>query len=759
MSVWFGRGFLFNSSLLETLIFAAKVYTDFKPLSEDLASTLERLIPLSEEIESFQGKLDFAYGDLKELVDTLFRAREVVNTCIEGVSWFQKPILTREIQRIINDMLKFSQTKLQFLQFRTLDDGGLCKRIDGFSVPVYTDLCSVPLPDKDLLGFDYPLMELKKKLLDDSVGSLVVCAPTGCGKTTLVAQLCHDQEIKGVFKHIFYWVTSRTPNLRVMVQHLLLHNGFKDLTFSNDSQAANCLRKLLEELKGNGGILLVFDDVFAGAESLLKTFQINLQDYKILVTSQFEFPSFGPTYHLKPLAHQDAKNLLIQLASPLPHHTNPYEFEDLLQKVLVSDSSSFGVSLKGRGLHLWKDQVESWSEGKTILERLQPSFDALKPHLKECFMDMGSFLEDQKICASVIIDLWVELYGTSSSSSIVYMKYLNDLASQNLLKLIPLGKNEQEDGFYNGILVTQHDVLRELAIHQSRLESILETKRLHLKIIKNIFPDWYSNLRQPINARLLSISTDDLFSSSWVEMDCPNVEALILNLSSSDYALPSIIAGMKKLKVLTITNHGVSLAKITNFACLGSLPNLKRIRLEKASVTLLDLPQLRLGSLQKISFVMCSFHEVFYECVDIDISKALPSLQEIEIDYCYDLDEVPYWVSQVVSLKKLSVTNCYKLSRLPNDIDNLSKLEVLRLASCFNLCELPETTSELRNLRFLDISDCTGLRKLPLEIGKLQKKLKKISMRKCWRCELPGSVVNLENLEVICSAVPNNYVA
>ena len=250
--------------------------------------------------------------------------------------------------------------------------------------------------------------------------------------------------------------------------------------------------------------------------------------------------------------------------------------------------------------------------------------------------------------------------------------------------------------------------------------------------------------------------TDDLFSSSWVEMDCPNVEALILNLSSSDYALPSFIAGMKKLKVLTITNHGVSLAKITNFSCLGSLPNLKRIRFEKASVTLLDLAQLRLDSLQKISFVMCSFGEVFYECVDIDISKALPSLQEIEIDYCYDLDEVPYWVSQVVSLKKLNVTNCYKLSRLPNDIDNLSKLEVLRLASCFNLCELPETTSELRNLRFLDVSDCTGLRKLPLEIGKLQKKLKKISMRKCWRCELPGSVVNLENLEVICSAVPNN---
>jgi len=103
-----------------------------------------------------------------------------------------------------------------------------------------------------------------------------------------------------------------------------------------------------------------------------------------------------------------------------------------------------GVSLKGRSLNTWKGQVESWSEGEkilgkpypTVLECLQPSFDALDPNLKECFLDMGSFLEDQKIRASVIIDMWVELYG--KGSSILYM-YLEDLASQNLLKLVPLG--------------------------------------------------------------------------------------------------------------------------------------------------------------------------------------------------------------------------------------------------------------------------------------------------------------------------------
>ncbi|XP_020871494.1 probable disease resistance protein At5g66900 [Arabidopsis lyrata subsp. lyrata] len=211
----------------------------------------------------------------------------------------------------------------------------------------------------------------------------------------------------------------------------------------------------------------------------------------------------------------------------------------------------------------------------------------------------------------------------------------------------------------------------------------------------------------------------------WKWIYCPNVEALVLNVSSSDYALPSFIAGMKKLKVLTITNHGFVPTRLSNFSCLSSLPNLKRIRLEKVSVTLLDIPRLQLGSLKKLSSLMCSFGEVFYGTEEIDVAKALSSLQEIDIDYCYDLLELPYWVSEVVSLKTLSITNCDKLSILPEALGNLSKLEMLRSCSCNNLTELPQ------------------------EIGKLEK-LKMIWMRNYTGCKLPDSVTNLENLEVKC---------
>ncbi|CAH8357546.1 unnamed protein product [Eruca vesicaria subsp. sativa] len=781
----------FVSEALKLAIAEAKKYKSYKPLSKDLVSTMKRLLPLTQKIDSMRNELDHNAVELEELRDTIQQARLLIHK-FPSVRFYNKPKYARKIEKINKAMAKFCGIDLQLLQYRdqlglsvvvgNIDDkvDGLSKRIDSLSVvpvpvPVFMDhLCSVPKLDKAPVGLDWPLMDLKKKLLDNNNNnnnnnpllSLVVSAPPGCGKTTLVTHLCNNVQVKGHFKHILFNVVSSTPNFRTIVQNLLQHNGYAPQIFENDTQATVALRRLLEKLIEDGPILMVLDDVWLGADSFLQKFLITLPDYKILVTSRSEFPSFGSTYYLKPLEGENARALLIQWASQ-PYNVSPADYEHLLQKILKRCNGFpivievVGSSLKGRSLTVWKGQVANWSEGKTILDSpsqpnvlqcLEPSFIALDPDLKKCFLDMGSFLEDQKIRASVIIDMWMELYGISST--VVCMKYLEDLASQNLLKLVPLG-NEQEDGFYSEYLVTQHDILRELAIHQSGLEEdFSERKRLNLEIRGDTFPAWCLNQMEPImiNASLLSISTDDLFTSNWVEMDCPNVEALILNISSPNFSLPNFIAGMRKLKVLIITNNGSYPARLSNFSCLiSSLPNLKRIRLEKVSVALLDILQLQLSSLKKLSLVMCSsFGEVFYDTEEEkDVSKALPSLQEIDIDYCYDLDELPYWVCEVVSLKTLSITNCNKLSALPEAIGNLSRLQVLRLSSCINLSELPETVERLSNLEFLDISHCLGLRKLPLGTGKLQK-LKKMSMMKCWRCELPDSVRDLEDLEVKC---------
>ena len=207
---------------------------------------------------------------------------------------------------------------------------------------------------------------------------------------------------------------------------------------------------------------------------------------------------------------------------------------------------------------------------------------------------------------------------------------------------------------------------------------------------------------------------------------------------------------MDELKVLIITNCGFFPAELRNFQQLGSLPNLKRIRLEKVSIPSLCKNPVLLRSLEKISLFMCNIGHTFGNF--IQVSDALPNLMEINIDYCNDLVELPAGLCEVILLKTLSITNCHKLSVLPKGIEMLVNLEVLRLRSCTDLSELPDSIRGLHKLRILDISDCLSIRNLPKHIGELCN-LEEIHMNGCLRLrnELPQSTTNLEQLKlVIC---------
>ena len=130
---------------------------------------------------------------------------------------------------------------------------------------------------------------------------------------------------------------------------------------------------------------------------------------------------------------------------------------------------------------------------------------------------------------------------------------------------------------------------------------------------------------------------------------------------------------MDKLKVLIVTDYGFFHAEISNFQLLGYLPNLKRIRLEKVSISSLCKTLVPLKSLKKISLFMCNIGKAFENCT------------EISIDYCNDLVELPVELCDIAHLKKLCITNCHKLSTLPEGTGKLVNLEMLRLRSCTDL--------------------------------------------------------------------------
>ncbi|KAG2724548.1 hypothetical protein I3760_01G023000 [Carya illinoinensis] len=628
--------------------------------------------------------------------------------------------------------------------------------------------CVVPRLRDFVIGLDVPLEELKMQLLKVEVSMLVLTAPGGCGKTTLVKMLGHDDQIKGIFKeNIFFVPVSKTPNLKVIIQKLLGKDD-QSPAFQSDEDAIDQLEQMLL-LKQSKPILLILDDVWSGSESLLEKFMLCLPNYKILVTSRTAFPRFSFTYKLKPLNGDDAMELFRHSAGLQDGSSSYIRDGEMVKKIVISCGGFplalkvVGKSLRGKSAATWQVRVAKLSRGSSILdtdidsdllECLQSSleFKGNEIILREWFMDLGSFPEDQKIPVAALIDMWSEQYELVEDG-IHVIANLHEIDMRNLANLVVTRQDASLVGSYcSEDFVLQHDLLRELAIHQCSQEPIEQRKRLIIDISGNNFPKWWMEQRlQPIKAQLLSISTDETFSSSWCNLLPAEVEVLVLNFQTKNYCLPGFVEKMDKLKALIVTNYGFFPAELGNIQLLGFLPNLKRIRLQKVSIPSIFTTPPPLRNLVKISLIMCNIGQNFRNC-GIEISHAWSNLMEIIIDYCNDLLEFPTWLCYIVSLKKISITNCHKLVSLPIEIRELTSLEVLRLSSCTNLSELPESVTSLQNLRNLDISDCLSISKLPKHIGKLRN-LEEIHMTGCLRLRnpLPPSTMDLEKLKrVVC---------
>ncbi|KAG6768056.1 hypothetical protein POTOM_026953 [Populus tomentosa] len=675
----------------------------FKTKLKQIQETLESNSPILNEIKQLDERLDRRNEQIEKIMEVIRNGETLVLECskIRWYHFWRRPKYTDKLIELERSINQFFQTVMP---------------------------AQIARGNREIL-VEVAMGELKMKLFKDGVSIVVLSAPPGCGKTTLARLLCHDKEVEEKFKdNIFYVTVSKNTNMEGIVRALFHHKGQKPPSdFRSDEDVVYRLEQFLNSM-GPSPILLVLDDVWPESESFLEKFMFQIKDYKILVTSRSVFRRFGSTYELKPLKYEDSLTLFRSSAF-LPHQSQDIPDNNVVSKI-VKGCKGFplalkvvGRSLRGEPEEIWKTRAMELSKVGSIFEysdlrnSLQKSLDALdnKVILKECFIDLCSFPEDQRIPVNALVDM--------------------NVAS----------------GCYNQQFAMQHDLLRELAICQSDSESIERRKRLILEISANNVPAWWMEQKQPtISCRLLSISTDEKFSSSWCFIQAPEVEVLVLNVRSKNHTLPEFIKKMEKLKVLMVKNYGFFPTELHNFLLLGSATNLKRIRLEHVSIPPFAFTSVKLEILQKLTLYMCNISQAFSTST-ILLSEALPNIMEINIEYSNDLIQLPVGICLLTKLKKLSIINCHKLVALPKEIGKLVNLEDLRLGSCIELLELPNTIGGLCNLSVLDISECLEIERLPEEIGELQN-LRQLLMMGCSsNCELPQSIVNLEHLEeVVC---------
>lgn len=142
---------------------------------------------------------------------------------------------------------------------------------------------------------------------------------------------------------------------------------------------------------------------------------------------------------------------------------------------------------------------------------------------------------------------------------------------------------------------------------------------------------------------------------------------------------------MNELKILIVTNYDdFYCSKINNFELLDSLSSPKRIKFERVSVTSFE----KWNNPWKLSLYNCNTREAF-ESDRNQISKAVPNIEKLCIEYCKDLVILPVGLCDITSIKKLSITRCMKFIELPHDIGNPENPIIVRLSYCVGFKEIP----------------------------------------------------------------------
>lgn len=178
-------------------------------------------VPL-EELKMELLRKDRPKADCNEIIDQLQRGKEFVSACskIHPLNYYQKYLYWKKIIKLEETIIRFFQLDMQLDMWHDtkqllVDVKQVRQKFDGMdwrdggggtAIRIGSKgSCAVPEIPDHVVGFDAPLKELRTELFRDDVTVLGLYAPGGCGKTTLAAMLCQDEQVRGIyFKSVLF---------------------------------------------------------------------------------------------------------------------------------------------------------------------------------------------------------------------------------------------------------------------------------------------------------------------------------------------------------------------------------------------------------------------------------------------------------------------------------------------------------------------------------------------------------------------------
>ncbi|KAG7545243.1 P-loop containing nucleoside triphosphate hydrolase [Arabidopsis suecica] len=750
----FFAGEIATELLKQLFLISAKAWK-YKSTADKLIALIEDIQPTIKEIQYSGVELPaHRQAQIGMLFDTFEKGKKLTEKVLSARRWnmFRQLTLARKMEKLEKTITNFlkapilahiladvhrlradSEERLdrvdrslerviQQVGSMKIGGGGMIteamKRAEAMEIETNDDL------EKFGVGLELGKIKVKKMIFEAQGGVFGISGMGGVGKTTLARELERDHEVRCHFENrILFLTVSQSPLLEELREHIW--------GFLSGCEAGNPVPDCNFQFEGTRK-LVILDDVWT-TQALDRLTSFKFPGCTTLVVSRSKLTEPKFTYDVEVLSEDEAISLFCLCA--FGQKSVPPGFCNDLVKQVANECKGLPLALKVTGASLndkpekyWEGVLQRLSRGEPaddshesrLLNQMEASLENLDQTTKDCFLDLGAFPEDRKI---------------------------------PLDNLLTLGKDPRLGSLYAShydIFVTQHDVLRDLALHISNVGKVNRRKRLLMPKRELELPrEWERNNDERYIAQIVSIHTGEMNEMQWFDMEFPKAEILILNFSSDKYVLPPFITKMPQLRVLVIINNGMSPAVLHDFSIFANLSKLRSLWLERVHVPELSNSTNPLKNLHKMSLILCKINKSFDQ-TGVDVANIFPKLGDLTIDHCDDLVALPSSICGLTSLSCLSITNCPRLGELPKNLSKLQALEILRLYACPELKTLPGEICELPGLKYLDISQCVSLSCLPEEIGKL-KKLEKIDMRECCFSGRPSSAVSLKSLRhVIC---------
>eukprot|EP01018_Ginkgo_biloba_P004427 Gb_32550 [translate_table: standard] len=460
-----------------------------KSSSKKFKATLQRLIPTIDE-NCAEGSESSGHCErqLRELQGNLRDALQLVEQCeqtgcLNLYKKFQYGRRLVNLQKDINNFMRTQALANLMLDVKKMDSNLKTLILQQMSTvddaePVNS---SFPVPEmpKFVVGFGDFITALKERVFQSDVNVIGVEGTGGLGKTTLAKALCNDQEVKVVYcgnKWASLVTCINFLNFRFLSRQYTFH-----YCFSNPKSPGD------------------------------------FRDY------------VGPNYCMPLLQEEDALSLFC--ISAFGQTSIPSTEDESLVKQVQAECKCLplalkviGSSLRGKPSPVWGSAKNKLSRAESIgdyynrglLNRLKLSIDVLDDEVKQCFLDLGAFPEGRKICIDALLDIWVYARGMEWNDAFVI---LLELASRNLLDLTS-GQGSQAVSYGCGseISFSQHDVIRDLALHLASQGSVIHRERLFMPRKEgDLLMKWQELKDHASKAQIVSIHTGRFFSS---RVDC-----------------------------------------------------------------------------------------------------------------------------------------------------------------------------------------------------------------------------------------------